>query len=273
MKTKKNVSKAKKRVGMRILMFGLGIIIILILAVVFLLPAFLSSESGRRAILAKINNSIEGKADYSALSMGWRKGVKVRDFSFEDDAGQMLVKVKQITARPQYSSILSGDINLGETVIDKPTIEIKLQDRPRQKTQRPQRQVQPMRKAQQPQQKVLVKDKRSQPAVLPINRIELVVNDGNVKISGGKAEPVELSKIKTRLELKPVGQLTNFDMNMTVAAEDKESRISVNGGITPGAKTGWSTQGVSGNLSVKVDDLDIGSLESILALAGIDVQA
>ena len=98
MKTKKLKTRPKKRTRTRKLKLGLAVIVILIVLVVFLLPAFVSSESGHKIILAKINNSIVGKAYFSALSMSWRKGVKVTDFSFADNVGQILVKVKQVVA-------------------------------------------------------------------------------------------------------------------------------------------------------------------------------
>ena len=260
MKAKKNEAKPKKRTGIRILKSALAIIVILILLVVFLLPAFVSSESGRKTIIAKINNSTAGKTDFSDLSMSWRKGVKVTDFSFEDNAGQILVKVKQIATKPHYTSILFGDLTFGETIIDKPIIKINLKDLP-------------SRKAEHPQQKTLVEGKRSQPSVLPMKMIDLVVNDGSVKITSPKTETVELSKINSRLNLNPPGQQTIFDMNMTVIDQDKQSKISVTGQVVPDIKAGWSIEGISGNLTVEVDDLDIGSLEPIFALAGIEFQA
>ena len=54
-------AKPKKRTRTRILKLALAIVVILILLVVFLLPAFVSSEKGWKTILAKINNSIDGK--------------------------------------------------------------------------------------------------------------------------------------------------------------------------------------------------------------------
>jgi hypothetical protein len=259
METKKLVAKPKKRTGTRILKPVLAIVVILIVAVVFVLPALVSSESVRKTILAKINNSIAGKADFSGLSMSWRKGVKVTDLSFEDNAGQIMVKVNQIATMPYYTSILFGDLAFGQTVIDQPRIEINLKDLPSRKVEHPQ--------------KTLLEGKRSQPTVLPITRMDLVVNDGSVKITSPKAETVELSKISSRLDINPLGQQTNFDMNMTVVDEGKESDIIATGQVIPGAKTGWSSEGISGNLTVEVDDLDVGSLEPILALAGIEVQA
>ncbi len=113
-------AKPKKRIRTRILKLALVIVVILILLLVFLLPAFVSSEKGRKTILAKINNSIDGRTDFSRLTMSWWKGVKIIDLSFEDNAGQVMVKVKQIATTPHYASILFGSLSFGETVIENP---------------------------------------------------------------------------------------------------------------------------------------------------------
>jgi len=130
-------AKPKKRTRTRILKLASAIVVILILLVVFLLPAFVSSEKGRKTILAKINNSIDGRTDFTGLSMSWWKGVRVTDLSFEDNAGQILVKVKQIATTPHYASILLGSLSFGETIIDRPKIEINLKDSPPQKAEGP----------------------------------------------------------------------------------------------------------------------------------------
>ena len=70
-------AKPKKRTRTRILKLALVIVVILILLLVFLLPAFVSSEKGRKTILAKINNSIDGRTNFSGFTMSWWKGIKV----------------------------------------------------------------------------------------------------------------------------------------------------------------------------------------------------
>ncbi len=251
-------AKPKKRTRTRILKLALAIVVILILLVVFLLPAFVSSEKGRKTILAKINNSIDGRTDFSGLTMSWWKGVRVTDLSFEDSAGQILVKVSQIATTPHYASILLGSLSFGETIIDEPKIDINLKDPPLQKVEGSYR-------------KTSV-GKESRPIVLPIKRIDLVVNDGSLKVTSSKSETVEISQINSRLNLKPPGQQTSFDMDMTVVDEGKESKIGATGQIIPSTK-GWGLKGTSGNLAVEVNDLDISSLKPIFALAGIEIQA
>ena len=249
----------RKKTATRVLKLAMAIIAILIVSVLLLVPALISSGKGRQIILAKINGSIAGQTDFADLSMGWLKGIKVADFSFNDNAGQISVQVREIATKPHYSSLLTGNLSLGQTLIDKPNIQINLKDLKAQKSGSQGPKPPP--------------GKTMQPIVLPVKRMELVLNDGNIKVTDPKSGTVELSRINSKLNLQPPGQQTNFDLSMAVAQAGKTSEIQVAGNITPKQKTGWSLKGTSGNLTVDVNDLDLESLGPIFALAGIDIQA
>jgi len=261
MQTKKSAkSKQLKKTGKRTLRFVSAFIVILILLVVFLVPVFISSAKGRNFILARINNSIDGKTDFATLSMGWLKGVRITDFSFNDSLGRTSVKVKQINTKPQYGSILSGSISLGETIIDEPIVEINL------KTQQP-------KETEKSKQKTKT-GKQPTPIALPIKKVDLVVKDGNLKVTDPKTQTVVLSQIDSRVNLRPPGQETHFNLHTFVANTDKKSEIQADGRITPRkAKKGWTLKDTSGAFSVQVTDLNLPSLAPFLALAGVDVQA
>ncbi|MGB2864445.1 MAG: hypothetical protein WBC05_14045 [Sedimentisphaerales bacterium] len=251
--------KPQKKTGTRVLKLALAIIAILIVFVLLLVPAIVSSGKGREIILAKINGSIAGKTNFADLSMGWLKGIKVADFSFNDNAGQISVQVREIATKPHYGSLLTGNLSFGQTLIDTPNVEINLKDLQVQKAKSPA----PKRPA----------GEGMQPFVLPVKRMELVLNDGNVKVTDPKSGTVELSRINSKLNLQPLGQQSNFDLTMAVAQAGKASQIQVAGTITPKQQTGWSLKGTSGSLTVDVKDLDLESLGPILALAGVDIQA
>ena len=255
MRAEKN-SKAKpqKKTGKRILTLVLALVVILIVMVFVLVPAFISSEKGRQFILAKINNSITGRTDFADLSMGWFKGIKIEDFGFNDNAGQISVQVKQIATKPHYGSILTGNLSFGQTTIDQPRVQINLKE---------------LTKA--PQKEPSTPPKTG-PVVLPIQRIDLELNEGSIKVTDSQARTVELSQINSGLNLRPPGQQTSFAVNMAVADQDKQSTLQAEGRLKP-AKTGWTLKGTTGDLTVEVNDLDLESLGPFLALAGIDIRA
>jgi hypothetical protein len=249
----------RKKSGTRVLKIALAIIAILIVSVIILVPTLVSSTKARQMILAKINGSVAGKTNFVDLSMGWLKGIKVSDFSFNDNAGKISVQVKEIATKPHYGSLLTGNLSFGQTFIDKPNVQINLKDLQEQKTKSP--------GTERPA------GKETGPIVLPVKRMALVLNDGNVKVTDPKSGTVELSRINSKVNLQPLGQQSNFDLTMAVAQAGKTSEIRVAGSITPKKQTGWSLKGTSGELTVDVNDLELESLGPIFALAGLDIQA
>ena len=93
--------------------------VFLLLAAIFLgAPMVVSSGGFRDFLLAKINKSVEGRTDFSDLSVGWLKGVRVEDLSYDDNAGQLSVKVKKIHTKPHYAKLIGGNLSFGKTTID-----------------------------------------------------------------------------------------------------------------------------------------------------------
>ena len=105
----------------------------------------------------------------------WLKGVRVTDLSYNDNAGLLSVKVKQIATKPHYASIVAGNLSFGRTTIDQPRVEISLKDKPPPTASPPpQAQAAPAEAAG----IALVTD--------------VVVKDGNVKVTDTKARTTEL---------------------------------------------------------------------------------
>ena len=202
-------AKRRKKSKTRILKWVLALVVILIVLMVFLVPAFVSSEKGRKIILAKINNSIDGKVDFAGLSMSWWKGIRVTDFRFNDSAGLAFVEIKQITTKPHYAAILFGTLSFGKTIIDEPLIVINLKPKPIHKTK-----VSPQKPA---------GNKESQLPMIPIKKIDLTVNNGNLKVTGRQAETLELAEINSRITINspreyPPGQTEKLLANLNTKA-------------------------------------------------------
>jgi hypothetical protein len=161
--------------------------------------------------------------------------------------------VKKITTKPHYSSILTGGLSLGETEVLEPRVEVNLAPPQVQKQQLSQQ------------------EEKSRPIALPIKRVEMIVKDGDLKVTDSGARSVELSRINSRSDLRLPGEQTNFDVDLAVVDEGKESKIIANGRVVPGR--GWRWKGTSGEVTIEVNDLELGSLAPIFALGGVDVQA
>lgn len=258
---KKTKTTPRKRPARRILKWTLALVVVLLALILLLVPALISSGSFRRIILAKINDSFDGRADFADLSMGWLKGVKVEDFSFDDNAGLLSVKVKQIATKPHYASIIAGNLSFGQTTIDEPRVEISLKDRPS---------IAPAN----------VSGPQPQPVPIEAAGIALVtdvvVNNGSVKVTDSKARTTELSGINSKIGLRLPGKQSTLDLDMVLVAKGNESKIHADGRITPkktDSQTGWTLKDSDGDLNIEIDKLDIESLEPFFELAGIDVKA
>lgn len=242
----------RKRTGRKILKWLLGIVVVLIVLATFLVPAFVSSERGRRFVLAKINSSIAGRTSFADLSMGWWKGVKVADFSFDDTKGQVSIRARQIATKPHYGSILTGTLSFGETIVDEPKVQLYLKEQSA---------------AGGPS------GEKAEPFALPIEKIDLVVKNGDFKVTDSKAKTVELSQINSKINLRPPGHPTDFDINMAVVDEAGKSQIHTAGTITPRTtKTGWTLAGTTGDLTIEVNDLNLQSLAPLFAMADSETQ-
>ena len=247
--------KKKKNLKRRLIMF-LCLIAVLFVVAVVLLPVFVSSKKGNRMILDQINSKIEGKADFSSLTMSWLDGIKIKDITFDSDVGDINLGIRQIATKPHYASFLTGQFAFGRTVIDEPKINLDL-----------------AAKKPVPPQKSAEKKTSQQSIFLPVKQIALAVNNGQMKITDAGGKTVEVSQINSDLNLKPAGKQSTFKITMNLSNQIKESKVTATGQVTPYAGKGWSLEGSTGSLSVEFNDLDIESLGPFLALADIDIEA
>ena len=254
---KNSQAKRRKKTGRRILIIVSALVAVLIVFVFLLVPVLVSSEKGRQIILSKINQSIDGRADFADLSMGWFKGIRIADLSFDDTAGQISLKVKQIATEPHYASLLTGNLAFGQTTIDQPRVWINLKDRP-------------------PAETVTTTKKVPKEAAGIAIVTDITVNDGNVKVTDTDDKTVELAQINSNINLRPSGKQSNFDLNMVVAADDKQSQVQADGRITPAKtkeKSGWTLKGADYDIGINVEDIDLESLQPFLDMAGVDIEA
>ena len=247
--------KQGKKGGKKVLKIAAGavvvILLLLILAVLIAVPAYVSSESGRKLILSKANAATGGGLDYAKLSMSWFKGISISRLSFKDNAQSVSVAVKGFTTKPDYGALLTGNLAFGATVIDEPRVEVDI-DKLKQKP--------------------AAAGAGKTEGGVPIKRIDLVVKDGDVKIKGGRQE-VEVSQINSSVNLRPAGEQSKVDVSASVKQGEKQSAITAKGEATPSARNGWSMRGMKGDITIEVNELDLGAVQSILAIAGVQVEA
>jgi hypothetical protein len=254
---------AKKKTGRKILKITASVVVILLLLVIllalFVVPAYVSSESGRKLILSKANASGAGAIDFSKLSMSWFNGISVSNISFKNSDQGLSVAVKGFSTMPNYGALLTGNLSFGETIIDEPKVEIDVDKMNQAKA------------AQKPAAaKPAAKGKEKQSVGVPITKIDLVVKDGDIKIKD-KRGSVEISKINSKVALLPPGEKTTLQLGASIAGPDTVSTVNAKGEVTPGKD--WDFSKATAEMSVEVNNLGLSSFESLLAIAGVDVNA
>jgi hypothetical protein len=255
-----NKTVTGKKTGKKILKIVAGtvvtLLLLLIVLVAFVVPAYVSSESARKLILSKANASGAGVIDFAKLSMSWFKGISVSNISFKNADQGISVAVKGVSTMPDYGAMLTGNLSFGETVIDGPKVEIDV-DKMKQN-------------AAASAAKPAAKGNANSSAGMPIKKIDLVVRDGDIKIKDSRGS-VEISNINSAVNLRPPGEKTTLEMGASIAGQGTTSTLNAKGDVNPGSN--WDFKKASGNMAVEVNNLNLSQLESILAIAGVDIGA
>jgi len=247
--TKKQNEKPKKRKPLRIILVVIiALLALLAITLAAVVPAYISSDSGRRTIIAKINESVEGKTDFASLSMSWFKGVRLTDFAWDDDFGQTSVRIKQISTTPKYGAILTGNLSFGKTVVDEPSVSIDLRKRPAPAT------------AENP-----AKEKTAAAPQLPVSRIDLHINNGDVKVTDTKSNTIHLTDIDSSVNFKGPDRMNTFAADMLLADSGTATAVHAEGIVNPTK--------ISGDLAVEVNELQLSMLAPLFDLADIQLDA
>ena len=260
---KESLGPGRKKASRKVRAFKLILVIAVVAALLafFAVPAYLSSEGGRKFIVNRINNSIDGKVEMSGFSIGWFKGLSLQGFRFADTKGTTSVTVKEISARPSYGSLLFGDIAVEDTLIDQPQVVINIKEPAKALDM-----AKPSEKA----------ASKAAPG-FRLKKAGLTVRDGNVKVNteslNRQIRSVELKDIQSQLNLNPIGKKSTFNLSLGVADGQVNSQISADGKVTLAAKKGWTLKGTSGDVVIKIDNFDLGTLGPLFAIAGKDVDA
>jgi hypothetical protein len=192
----------------RIIIWLFGTIIGIALFFLIATPIFLSSESGKRLVLNKINAAVDGTVQAKSFSLGWFKGIELADITFSDNSGTAAITASRITLKPKFLSLMMGDLALGPTEIE----------------------------------------------------------DGNIKINSPyKSEnTVEFRNIAAKMDTNPAGSNSTFDLALEVNDGKKNSSITAKGNVKPSKN--WTLKGTSGDVTVKIDKLNLKSLAPLFAL-------
>lgn len=225
-------------------------VLILIVLIVLLIPVALSSEPFTRWVGGRISETTGGQAAIGNLSVGWLRGVHVADFSFRAQDGWAQVNVDRITSQPRLGRLLTGNVALDRTVVDQPRVAIDLRQRPEVEEELPTIDMDDLAR---------------------LN--DVIVRDGSLHLTDTSGRTVQLASLNSTLNLRRAGRTSRFDVSTVVAQAQTPGRIQAVGEVTPDREQPWTLRGTTGDLTIEVDDLDLGAVAPFLELAGVRIEA
>ena len=103
-----------------------------------------------------------------------------------------------------------------------------------------------------------------------IPKIDLTINDGQLKVADSTGQKTEISQINCKINLQSPPQQTDFDINFSVAGPKQQSRIFAKGQITPAFnRQGFSIEKTKADFTINLADLDLKSFEPLATLFGL----
>lgn len=241
----------RKRKILAGVLIGLAVVLLLLF---FGIPLFLSSGGGKDFIVGKINQSVDGKVQMDDLSIGWFKGVKIQNMSFDDNAGNTSVQVKRLETQPQLGALLGGRVKLGKTVIENPVVYLKVSPEEMEKEPREPREPK----------------EPGQRAEIPLDQIDLQVIDGKatIEMTGPEPQKISFTNIASSIVVSDAARASTMAVSMQVQDGQQPGTIEAKGQMDADKKN-WTIK--DGQFNVKISKLQLASLKPLFALAGQDM--
>lgn len=260
MAKQENKQETRKKSVKRRLLIGLGVGVAVVLLLIGLLPAFLSSNAGTSFLLAQLNRSMGGTLTVDDLSLGWFGGVRVQNLSWQDQSGDMQVQIASLKARPKLLALLTGRIALTDAVLDSPRVQMKVPAAPSSAPSSPVEKTQTAKSD----------------SVYRIGPIELEVRQGQAVLeqaclNGQPPMRLEVRNLASTVVLNASGKDSAVSVSMNVGDGRQEGTVEAKGeGIALSLPAGLA--GLSGRFELQIDSLSLASLVPVLALAGTEVK-
>ena len=233
----------------------LGLTGLLILVVAFL-PLLVSTSPVRKLVMARINAAFEGQAEVGQWSWGWISGVHVKDLHLQNLPGLAQLTVKGIQAKPVLRSLLSGRLALQETIIDRPTVTLVSAKRETGRASSPSGQ-----KSQGP----------GRAPRLPISHLDMDIRDGVVEVVDAEERTTTLAQIDSQVSYNAARGHGGLSLAMALAGKEAPGSVRADIALDQVQWDTWNFKDTSGRVTVDVNALELGSLQALLQLGGLDL--
>src|SRR5690606_20919252 len=108
-------SRPRKRKWLRRTFWGVGTLLVLLVALVLLAPMLLSTGPGTNLVERIANGQVDGRLQMSGLSLGWTSGVSLDSLIVEDTEGRRVVEVAEFDTELGVWDAIRQRFDLGRT--------------------------------------------------------------------------------------------------------------------------------------------------------------
>ena len=220
--TQTNAAAPRKHKLLKVLGWGLGIILLLLIVLYFVAT---SAGFFKGVILPRAGASLNSKITVSDVSISPFKQVVLKNFQLQPNGEETLVAAGEVRARYSLMDILGGNLNIEEVTISQPVIT--LVTKPDGSSN-----LDPLMKALDEGQGASDESASSEEPV-KLNLKKLAVTDGKVRMitqyGGGKQDVMELSKANITLENLRNGATGKLNMTSELLMENNPPAPETNG--------------------------------------------
>src|SRR3972149_3814635 len=199
------MAKIIKRIFLVISIVALSLVIITALIAYFILPLYLSSESGKAFLESKMSEALHGKVTIAKTNMSWTGGLKVVGLNIDNamlSDMKIWLNVNEVELVPSYITLLSNSVVISSFTLKEPHIEVEF-----------------------------IKDKKQLPhqSNLSTKQQSKVKKDGSIEPSKGfsvKATSITDGNIRFRDRSYPDFTHINLNGNIEIQSNEIDSGIS-----------------------------------------------
>ena len=120
--TSETTPAPKRSKWIRYTIIGLASAALLLLLLIALLPTIASTGLVRGMVVNSVNSNLNGKLAIESWSLSWFGPIEIRGIKITDDKQRLIVEVAGVKTDLGILGALSGSLDLGETIIDRPNL-------------------------------------------------------------------------------------------------------------------------------------------------------
>lgn len=110
--------KKKRRRRIPIWLSVVGVVVLLLALLVLFAPMIASTGPVRSFVLARINETLNGRVEADRWSLGWTSGLKATGVRVFDASGRQILQLSSLTTELSLLDVVRGNYTLGDVVID-----------------------------------------------------------------------------------------------------------------------------------------------------------